>query len=76
MKHKDDAREALAMLKSLAEKNDITQTAIAGIVGMKKQSVGQMLNGKFDPGFSYVFKFLNAINEISGQKYTLADLVK
>lgn len=74
MKHKEQSIQALAKLRGLAERHKITNVAIAESVGITKQGVGQALAGRYHPTLDNVYKFLNAINYLSGQNYTLADL--
>ena len=75
MKHKEQSIQALAKLRGLAEYHKITNVEIAEQVGITKQGVGQALAGRYHPSLDNVFKFLNAINFLSGKEYTLADLV-
>lgn len=74
MLHKDQSREALARLKTLADAHKITNTAIAEKIGIRPATVGQMFSGKFHPTLDNVFRALNALNDIAGTKYTLSNI--
>jgi len=74
MKHKEQSIQALAKLRGLAESNGVSMTDIAAHLEIRPATVGQMLNGRFQPGFHLVFRTLDAINFLSGKEYTLADL--
>lgn len=74
MIHKEQSKAALAKLRGLAELHAITNVAIAEQVGITKQGVGQALAGKYHPTLDNVYRFLNAINKLSGMVYGLKDL--
>lgn len=72
--HKQQSRAALIALKNLAEKNSVTNYALAEKIGIRPQTVGQMFSGKFHPTLDNVFRALNAVNDLSGKTFTLADI--
>lgn len=74
MIHKEQSKAALAKLRGLAELHGITNVAIAEKIGITKQGVGQALAGKYHPTLDNVYRFLNAINKLSGMVYGLTDL--
>jgi transcriptional regulator with XRE-family HTH domain len=71
MKHKEQSQQALQTLGGLAKKHEITHEQIAELVGVRRQSISQMLSGKFYPTLDNVFKILNAVNELSGENYDI-----
>ena len=72
--HKAQSIKALARLKDLADRNKVTNYALAEKIGIRPQTVGQMFSGKFHPTLDNVFRALNAINDLSGKTFTLADI--
>lgn len=72
--HKQQSRNALTALKHLADQNNVKNYAIAEKIGIRPQTVGQMFSGKFHPSLDNVFRALNAIGELSGKTFTLADI--
>lgn len=72
--HKQQSRNALTALKHLAELNNVKNYAIAEKIGIRPQTVGQMFSGKFHPSLDNVFRALNAIGDLSGKTFTLADI--
>lgn len=72
--HKQQSRNALTALKHLADLNNVKNYALAEKIGIRPQTVGQMFSGKFHPTLDNVYRALNAINDISGKTFTLADL--
>ncbi len=75
MKHKEQSRQALAQLRVLAERHKITLVQLADELQVRPQTVGQTMRGQFHPTLDRVFLFINAINKIAGQRYSLADLL-
>jgi len=73
-RHKAQSIKALARLKELADQNKVTNYALAEKIGIRPQTVGQMFSGKFHPTLDNVYRALNAINDLSGKTFTLADL--
>ena len=72
--HKAQSIKALARLKELADQNKVTNYALAEKIGIRPQTVGQMFSGKFHPTLDNVYRAINAINDLSGKTFTLADL--
>lgn len=72
--HKAQSIKALNRLKDLADQNKVTNCAIAEKIGIMPQTVGQMFSGKFHPTLDNVYRALNAINDLSGKSFTLADI--
>ena len=72
--HKAQSRAALIALKELADQNSVTNYALAEKIGIRPQTVGQMFSGKFHPTLDNVFRALNAIGDLSGKTFTLADI--
>lgn len=72
--HKQQSRNALTALKHLADQNKVTNYALAEKIGIRPQTVGQMFSGKFHPTLDNVFRALNAIGDLSGKAFTLADI--
>lgn len=72
--HKQQSQNALANLKSLADQNGVTNVALSEKIGVRPQTVGQMFRGKFHPTLDNVYRALNAVNDLSGQNYCLADI--
>lgn len=72
--HKAQSIKALARLKELADQNKLTNYALAEKIGIRPQTVGQMFSGKFHPTLDNVYRAINAINDLSGKTFTLADL--
>lgn len=72
--HKQQSRNALTALKHLADQNNVKNYAIAEKIGIRPQTVGQMFSGKFHPSLDNVFRALNAIGDLSGKTFTLADI--
>lgn len=81
MKHKQQSVEALAKLRALVEKHGITHQELADRIinektgqPIRRQSVTGMMNRRFSPTLDTVFQTINALNEVSGTRYGLADI--
>ena len=79
--HKEKSKQALQNLAGLAERYGITQTQIADLIPNKKtgepvrqQTVGQTFNARFHPTLDTQIRYLDAINELAGTDYSLADI--
>jgi len=72
--HKQQSRDALANLKELADRNGVTNVALSEKIGVRPQTVGQMFRGKWHPTLDNVYRALNAVNDLSGKTFTLADI--
>lgn len=73
-KHKQQSIQTLAKLRGLVESHKITHEVLAEKIGIRRQTVGQVLSGKFHPTLDNLFRYLNAVNDIAGTSYGLADL--
>ena len=77
MTHKDKSKATLSNLGALAErhrKDGVTQTAVAEIVGVRQSTVSQVFSARFHPTLDNLFKYLDAVNQIAGTNYNLADI--
>lgn len=74
--HKQQSIQALAKLRGLVEAQKITHEVLAEKLGIRRQTVGQVLSGKFHPTLDNLFRYLNAMNELTGMKYGLIDLTE
>lgn len=71
---KEQSRQVCRNMGKLAAKKQITQNAIADKTGYQQSSISRMFSGRFAPHLDYVFCILAAINELSGENYTLKDI--
>lgn len=81
MKHKEQSIEALSALRALVERHGVKHWQLADRIAnektgrpIKRPSVTAMLNRSFSPTLDTVFQMLNALNEVAGTNYGLADL--
>ena len=74
MNHKEKSKQALRNLGGLAKAHNITQGQLAEKLGVRQQTVGQTFNARFHPTLDNVYRYLDAINELAGAAYTLADI--
>ncbi len=81
MTHKEKSKQALLNLRGLAERHGITQTQIAekipnGKTGepIRQQTVAQTFNARFHPTLDTLIRYIDAINELAGTDYSLADI--
>lgn len=74
MTHTEKSARAIQLLKSLAQKHNLTHTQIGEHIGLPQQSVSQFFSGEHQPRLDSVFRVLGAINELAGTEYGLKDL--
>ena len=81
MNHKEKSKQALRNLGGLAERHGITQRQIASLIPNEKsgkpiqqQTVGQTFAARFHPTLDTLIRYLDAINELAGASYSLADI--
>ena len=74
MTHKEKSKATLSNLGALAEQHGVTQTAVAEIVGVRQSTVSQVFSARFHPTLDNLFKYLDAVNQIAGTNYNLADI--
>lgn len=81
MKHKEQSKQALSALRALVERHGVTHQQLADRITnektgqpIRRPSVSGLLNRRFSPTLDTVFQTLNALNEIAGTNYGLADL--
>ena len=81
MNHKEKRKQALRNLGVLAERHGITQRQIASLIPNEKsgkpiqqQTVGQTFAARFHPTLDTLIRYLDAINELAGASYSLADI--
>lgn len=74
MRHKEQSKNVLRNLGDLAEQHGVTQEQIAEKVGVRQPTVSQVFSARFHPTLDNVFKYLNAVNELAGTEYNLADI--
>ena len=74
MTHTHQSQKALLNLAGLVTLHGIKQTELAEHLGFKQPSVSEFLSGRADPRLSTVLKYLNAVNDLAGTAYTLADI--
>lgn len=74
MNHKEKSKQALQNLGGLVKKHNIGQSVFADKFGIKQGTVSDMLRGKFNPTIDIVVKYLDLINEITGENYSLKDI--
>ena len=80
MKHHDQSRQVAANLRALVEKHGITHQALADAVikangnAVRRESVSNLLGGKFSPTLNVLFQYLNALNQLAGTGYNLKDI--
>ena len=71
---KRKSASAAARLGQLAVENKITHQAIAQITGMQQPSISRLFGGRFAPRLDLIIAILNAINDLSGQSFTLKNI--
>ena len=74
MTHTHQSAQALLNLAGLVARHGIKQTELAEALNLTQPTVCQMLGGRADPRLSTLFKYLNAVNDLAGTAYTLADI--
>ena len=74
MTHTHQSAKALLNLAGLVALHGIKQNDLAAHLGFKQPSVSEFLSGRVDPRLSTLFKYLNAVNDLAGTAYTLADI--
>ena len=79
--NKEKSKQALQNLAGLAARHGITQTQIADLIlnpktgeSIRQQTVGQTFNARFHPTLDTFIRYLEAINELAGTDYSLADV--
>jgi len=71
---KDKAKLTLYYFGLLMKRHRVTQEQIGEKLGIRQQSVGAMLKGKFYPTLDTLYKYMQALNEVAGTFYTLANI--
>lgn len=74
MNHKEKSKQALQNLGGLVKKHNINQSVIAEKLGIRQGTVSDMLRGKFNPTLDIIVKYLDLINELTGENYSLKDI--
>lgn len=71
---KEQAQQVCKNIGKLAGRVNVTHDAIAAKLGLERPNVTRIFSGKNSPRLDIVFSLLAAINEVSGQNYTLKDV--
>jgi predicted transcriptional regulator len=61
-------------LRKLAESHDLTPYQLETVSNMKNQNIYRVYNGRFSPKLETVYELVSAINQLSGQTYSIKDL--
>lgn len=74
MNHKEKSKQALQNLGGLVKKHNIGQSVFAEKFEIRQGTVSDMLRGKFNPTLDIIVKYLDLINELTGENYSLKDI--
>lgn len=71
---KEQSKQVCRALSKLATDHQITQNSIAQKTGYPQSNVSRLFSGRYSPRLEIIFTVLAAINELSGQAFTLKDI--
>ncbi|GAB3539413.1 helix-turn-helix domain-containing protein [Spirosoma fluminis] len=71
---KEQSRQVCKNLGKLASDLKITQEALAAKTGYQRTSINRLFSGRFAPHLDILFCILAAINELSGNTFSLKDI--
>ena len=74
MTAKQQSQQVALNIRLLAEKHNLTPYDLEKVCNIKNQNIYRVYGGKFSPNIETVFQLLGAINQATGEKYSLKDI--
>ena len=74
MTPKEKSKRVTLNIRLLAEKHKLTPYDLEKVCDIKNQNIYRVYGGKFSPNLETVFQLLGAINQATGENYSLSDL--
>lgn len=71
---KEQSKQVCRNLANLARSLKLTQEQLAQQTGYQQSNVARLFSGRYSPRLDVIFTLLTAINELSGQHFTLKDI--